>query len=269
VQITPAGGTNNVTGYIHNNLAYMPDGTRPAADSLMHTNNGSYRMQDSGPGVLLPTVNVTIPGVGQVAAYTDNGYTYMLGGNRPGEGYIVHTQNGDWTIKNGQSVRYVPPVVNPRKTTTTYATAHDAARAFAVRYHQRSLDERQEYGAVIVQDANGRYRSVNVTNSTEGATQWGQPVENFRTETYINRDSILVGSTAVATIHTHWDPNGSLNFSHKPEDDMGDYAAEWMLNEMFLVNREGEVYYSKRSSRTMDRNNRYGFSVGVKLFSIK
>jgi hypothetical protein len=142
-----------------------------------------------------------------------------------------------------------------------FSKQDDAALAFALMYHNTSLQDQQEYGAVIAYDSAGKYYSfVNVTNSTETAAKFNLSIDNFRNEVVIDRNNMPTGFRAVASIHTHWDPNGSLEFSliRHNDDYFGDYVVE-TLNSMYLVNRDGEVRYTERSASNNYASQYYGF----------
>ena len=138
-----------------------------------------------------------------------------------------------------------------------FETRDLVAFAFGLMYHQKSKDEEQEYGAAIDRDANDKYSFTNVMNSSMFAVD-----PNNMTEKERNRVGIKYTANSVGDIHTHWRPDGNLNFSN-PEDYSGNSQG---IKFMYLVNRKGEVYYSPR---TFSNNNIDGFAPGKKIFKIK
>jgi hypothetical protein len=144
-----------------------------------------------------------------------------------------------------------------------FESEDDAVMAFGLMYHQRSKDERQEYGAVVDKDSNGKFSFENVTNSTASAAANGMSIDPDSDDHDRLRNTVnpIYNSTSVASIHTHWRSDGNLNFSNP-----GDYGEPRGVNHMYLVNRNGEVYYSERSTK---KGNINGFSLGKKIFKIQ
>jgi len=131
----------------------------------------------------------------------------------------------------------------------------EAAKSFGRIYHPKSMAERQEYGAVIDKDSSGNYSFANVRNSSDGAADPSKMTDAER-----NKVSGTLNQNSVAIIHTHWHPNGNLNFT-----DPDDYRAPAQIQSLYLVNRRGDIYFSKRSPNGIA----YGFTHGRKVDSIK
>ena len=138
-----------------------------------------------------------------------------------------------------------------------FSSTDDAALAFALMFQQKSIDEKQEYGATINKNKDSIFKLTNITNSAETAKKDVVDLDAFeRTEVYIKQNI-----STVSSIHTHWHPKGNINFSNP-----ADYNATYQVKSMYLVNRNGEIYYTQRSK---EKGNINGFSLGEKKFSIK
>ena len=159
-----------------------------------------------------------------------NGITH-IDGKRPPIGAIVETSNGFYMMTESGGKKVLE---------ASYSCPDEAAYMVGMIIHGRSTNESQEYGALIVQNSKGGYSITNITNSWEHAQIHNISITfNSRNNLTINRTTIPTGTTAYATIHTHWRSGGSLNFSE------ADYQSE-LLNRMYLVNRYGYIMYSER-----------------------
>ena len=148
----------------------------------------------------------------------------------------------------------------------------DAVMAFALKYHQVSLDEKQEYGANItysVVDGSSQYKLGTVTNSYQTAKNGikgvgarpGVTLGNMSSYER-NRVYVSVTSDTSAIVHTHWRSDGSLKLSNPNDYD----AAKG--NGAYLVNREGDVSVSyPKYNGPMGEKFKYGEP--VRLFNIK
>ena len=141
-----------------------------------------------------------------------------------------------------------------------YSSA-DAALAFALMYHDKAAEERQEYGASI--DAHwsrtgDTFSFENVRNST--ITNWKSSPDELTED---ERNIIDIGYTkySIGSIHTHWNPLGNLNFSGP--DYLGSNNLP-QISMIYLVNRNGEILKSTRNA-----NSERGFNLGRVIFSIK
>jgi peptidoglycan hydrolase-like protein with peptidoglycan-binding domain len=149
----------------------------------------------------------------------------------------------------------------PTAINSIHMTADEAAKAFALTYHKRSLYERQEYAATIDRNASGQYYYTGVTNSSMFAAD-----PNNMTNAERNRFIVDYTDNSVGHIHTHWElvPSDAtlreeyrMNFSR--EDYQGtDYRTQFM----YLVNSDGDIYYSHQQENGCP-------STGEKIFSIK
>jgi len=126
-----------------------------------------------------------------------------------------------------------------------------AVKAFKTEYYPLSISEQQEYGASIVKNPDGTYSFNNVSNSSMSAVDPLNMTDKERNTVSIDRSA----PNSVGTIHTHWNPNGNLNFSN-PRD----YHEPSHVSQMYLINRNGEIYYSVRSKAPGNIN---GFMPGV------
>ena len=110
----------------------------------------------------------------------------------------------------------------------------DAVLAFALKYHDISLSEQQEYGASIDKLSNGKFTFTNVVSSS---STWGISAEELN-DTQRNSVNLSFDDNTVGVVHTHWREGGNLLFSY-PQDykivDQGRYRA-------YLVTRLGEVF---------------------------
>lgn len=140
-----------------------------------------------------------------------------------------------------------------------FSSEEDAVKAFGDKYAPLSKTERQEYGAVIEKNADGKYAYSNVMNSTMTAAKNGKTIDPASADKDPLRNTIgyKYTSNSVATVHTHWRSDGNLNFSNP-----SDYKSTRPVDHMYLINREGDIYSSQRSSAEGNIN---GFSPGTKL----
>jgi len=149
-----------------------------------------------------------------------------------------------------------------------FNTEEHAVMAFGFMYSQKSITERQEYGAVIDRHDDGRFSFENVRNSTVSAAEQGHTIDpkSGNSDPWRNQISYRYNSNSVATVHTHWRPNGNLNFSPPAGTSNGDYNPTRPVAHMYLVNRNGEIYYSERSTA---RGNINGWSQGIMIIKLK
>ncbi|MDR2712406.1 MAG: DUF4329 domain-containing protein [Clostridiales bacterium] len=139
-----------------------------------------------------------------------------------------------------------------------FSSEEDAVKAFGDKYAPLSKTERQEYGAVIEKNADGKYAYTNVMNSTKTAEMRGLTINPASADKDPLRNSVSIKytSNSVADVHTHWRSDGNLNFSNP-----SDYSSKVPVDRMYLVNRNSEIYYSQR---TTEAGNINGFSPGIK-----
>jgi len=133
-----------------------------------------------------------------------------------------------------------------------------AAMAFGFMYGERSKRERQEYAASIDKDSDGKFSFNGVTNSSMFAKD-----PNNMTDAERNHFQLSYTANSVGHIHTHWRSDGNLNFSN-PEDYNG---ASSQTQFMYLVNRNGEIYFSYRSK--ISQNTINGFTHGTRIINLK
>ena len=136
-----------------------------------------------------------------------------------------------------------------------FKNVDDAALAFGLMYFDISREEQQEYGAAI-DITEGGYTFKNVTNSLAGVGAAFSSDELSNEQR--NQVELIRTKNTVATVHTHWRPDGNLYFSK------ADYENEpGQIVSMFLVNRNFEFI---KSIRYTGSDNINGFSKGVRVF---
>jgi len=121
-----------------------------------------------------------------------------------------------------------------------FSRKEDLTLAFGLKYHERSKKERQEYAATIEKDSDGNYSFVGVTSSS----MFAKNPFNMTMEERTYFELSTYGENAVGHIHTHWNDDGSPNFS--PYDYSG---AVQQTQFMFLVNENGDIYYTEGSTK--------------------
>ena len=132
----------------------------------------------------------------------------------------------------------------------------DAVEAFALMYLPISIDEEQEYAALIKKE-NGKYIFDDVINSALSAGKNLQELESNER----NRVSLRLTNNTTAVIHTHWQGSMYANDFTYIED-----YKNMDGKHMYLANSLGEIKYSEQSA-----NGKliYGFTESRILFSIK
>lgn len=128
----------------------------------------------------------------------------------------------------------------------------DVALAFGLMFEDKSIREKQEYGAIIVCDLNNnkpKYFYANMTNSSEYSGKHlnelsdGERINVGVDLNYINDEGKFI---LYSHIHTHWTTDG-LNFSSW--DKNNDFPSARRLRSSYLVNSK---FQFKRSDRSTD-----------------
>ena len=137
---------------------------------------------------------------------------------------------------------------------TRFYSMDDAALAFSLIYRELSDKNQKEYGAIIVSEVVGGKKTYSFKNIVSSIPTKGKdPLSDSKRRSLDYDFSLANGETLEATIHTHWHPNGKLDFS---ETDY--YNQPYGSKGMYVVLRTSEVMYSKRT--------RNGFAKGNVVF---
>lgn len=131
------------------------------------------------------------------------------------------------------------------RTGDRFTRIEDAAMAFGLMFYQRSLDERQEWGASIRKNADGTYSFTGVTNSLTSTLTWRRRDATLDNLMDWERSHVVIHGIqrpdVVATIHTHWAHLATREFTYTV-----DYIQPSHINRIFLVNQIGDVLSSER-----------------------
>ena len=197
----------------------------------------------------LKSITVTLNGI--TKEYTDSDYRIINGKSVIDNSILMN----DFGLDEMQSTH--------QPDSYEFSREEDAALAFGLKYGQRSKDERQEYGATINKDSNGNYCFADVSNSNISATLQGKSIDEGSKDTdpLRNQVAIKLSENSVAMIHTHWRSNGNINFSN-PQD----YPKNTSLTSLYLVNRDGVLYQSRKTNAQGNIN---GWYKGKRLFSMR
>ena len=265
---------DNETGLIYlRNRYYDPETGRFINEDPIRSGGNWYSYCDGNPIMFfdlsgLKGVQVSYVasknGGSAKASYNNQGYTSSVTVSINGTTETYTVASGDVQIRHGRAIIDNEILMNDFGLSEdeslhlegdVFNNVDDAALAFGLMYYDTAMEEQQEYGAPIDR-VTGGYTFDRVLCSKDKVPAAFSPDELELAQR--NQVEIDRRENTVATVHIHWDPKGSLNFSES------DYAnEESQVVSMFLVNRNFEFV---KSIRYTGPDNIYGFSEGIVVF---